>query len=78
MQYWKEIVGTGGYILRSINRHGHIGDNLSPVSVSTILKRLQNKLNTVSTQKSLSGHSFRVGAAIALLKQGETIKKNNV
>ena len=43
MQYWREIVGTGGYILRSINRHGHIGDNLNPASVSTILKRLQKK-----------------------------------
>ena len=75
MQYWREIVGTGGYILRSINRHGYIGDNLNPASVSTILKGLQNKLNAPSTQQSLSGHSFRVGAALDLLEQGEGIEK---
>jgi len=75
IQYWREIVGTGGYILRSINRHGHIGGNLNPASVSTILKGLQNKLNTVSTEQSLSGHSFRVGAALDLLEQGESIEK---
>ena len=75
MQDWREIVQTGSYILRSINRHGHIGDNLNPASVSTILKRLQKKLNTASTQQSLSGHSFRVGAALDLLEQGEGIEK---
>ena len=75
LQQWREIVGTGDYILRSINRHGHIGGNLNPASVSTILKGLQNKLNAASTQQSLSGHSFRVGAALDLLEQGETIEK---
>ena len=75
MQYWREIAGTGSYILRSINRHGHIEDNLNPASVSTILKELQNKLNADSTQQSLSGHSFRVGAALDLLEQGEPLEK---
>lgn len=60
--------------LRQRDRHGHIGDNLNPASVSTILKGLQN-LNTASTQQSLSGHSFRVGAALDLLEQGEGIEK---
>jgi len=75
LQQWREIVGTGGYILRSINRHGHIENSLNPASVSTILKALQNKLNTASAQQSLSGHSFRVGAALDLLEQGEGIEK---
>ena len=75
LQQWREIVGSEGYILRSINRHGHIGDNLNPASVSTILKGLQKKLNTATTQQSLSGHSFRVGAALDLLEQGEGIEK---
>ena len=26
LEKWKEIVGDEGYILRSINKHGHIGD----------------------------------------------------
>ena len=45
LHHWKDIVGNEGYILRSINRHGHIGDNLNPASVSTILKALQYNLN---------------------------------
>ena len=61
--------------MRSISRHGHIGDSLNHASVSTILKGLQNKLKAASTQQSLSGHSFRVGAALDLLAQGESIEK---
>ena len=75
MQHWKEIVGTGGYILKSINRHSHIRDNLQPASVSTILKDMQNKLNAASTQQSLGGHSFRAGAALDLSEQGMPLDK---
>ena len=75
MQYWREIVGTGGYILRSINRHGHIWNNLNPASISTILKALQQKLNSTSNDQPLSGHSFRVGAALDLFEQGMPLEK---
>ena len=75
LHLWRETLETGSYILRSINRHGHIGNNLNPASISTILKVLQEKLSTASTQQSLSGHSFRVGAALDLLEQGEGIEK---
>ena len=71
----KSIVASENYILRSINHHGHIGDNLSPASVSIILNRMKNNLNIASTQQSLSSHSFRVGAALDLLEQGEGIEK---
>jgi len=71
LQKWRAVVGIGGYILRSINRHGHIGDNLNSASVSTILKNLQTNLNMPTTAQPLSGHSFRVGAALDLLEQGE-------
>ena len=64
-----------GYILRSINKHGHIGDSLNPASISTILKTLQEGLKTASNQQPLSGHSFRVGAALDLLEQGEPLEK---
>ena len=66
---WKGIVGSEGYILRSINKHGHIGDSLNPASISTILKTLQEGLKTGSNQQPLSGHSFRVGAALDLLSK---------
>ena len=75
LNQWKGIVGNQGYILRSINRHGHIGNNLNPASISTILKTLQEVLKTGSNQKPLSGHSFRVGAALDLLEQGEPLEK---
>ena len=75
LNQWKSIVASENYILRAINRHGHIGDNLNPASVSIILKRLQSNLNIASTQQSLSGHSFRLGAALDLLEQGEGIEK---
>jgi len=75
LHLWRGILGSEGYILRSINRHGHIGNNLNPASVSIILKGLQSNLDKASTQQSLSGHSFRVGAALDLLEQGEGIEK---
>ena len=75
LEKWEGIVGDEGYILRSINKHGHIGDSLNPASISTILKRIQGGLKTSSNKKPLSGHSFRVGAALDLLKQGEPLEK---
>jgi site-specific recombinase XerD len=75
LNQWEGIVCNEGYILRSINKHGHIGDSLNPASISTILKTLQEGLKTGSNQKPLSGHSFRVGAALDLLEQGEPLEK---
>ena len=63
------------YILRSISRHEHIGNNLHPASISTILKALQKDLNMDSNEQPLSGHSFRVGAALDLLEQGELLER---
>ena len=75
LEKWKEIVGCEGYILRSINKHGHIGDSLNPASISTILKTLQEGLKSGTNQQPLSGHLFRVGAALYLLEQGESMEK---
>ena len=72
---WKGIVGSRGYILRQINKHGHIGHSLNPASINTILKTLQEGLKSESNQQPLSGHSFRVGAALDLLEQGEPLEK---
>ena len=75
LHLWREILGSDGYILRSINRHGHIGNNLHPASISTILKALQKDLKIDSDGQPLSGHSFRVGAALDLLEEGVPLEK---
>ena len=72
---WRSMNSSEGYILRSINRHRHIGSNLHPASINTILKALQKDLRIDSDEKPLSGHSFRVGAALDLLEQGEPLER---
>ena len=75
LEKWRSMISDEGYILRSINRHGHFGNSLNPASISTILKTLQGKLPAGSNQQPLSGHSFRVGAALDLLEQGEPLER---
>ena len=75
LENWRSMIGEEGYILRSISRHGHIGNNLHPASISTLLKALQKYLKMDSDEQTLSGHSFRVGAALDLLEQGEPLEK---
>ena len=52
-----------GYILRSFKRNLSTNPSLTPASINHILKILQKKagLNQIG---ELSGHSFRVGAAL--------------
>ena len=69
------MISDEGYILRSINRHGNFGEDLHPASISTLLKALQKDLKVDSDEQPLSGHSFRVGAALDLLEQGATLEK---
>jgi integrase len=75
LEKWRAVIRHEDYILRSINRHGHIGENLHPASISTLLKALQKDLKMDSDEKPLSGHSFRVGAALDMLEQGEPLEK---
>jgi integrase len=75
LEKWRSMISDEGYILRSISRHGHVGENLHPASISTLLKALQRDLKMDSDEPPLSGHSFRVGAALDLLEQGEGIEK---
>jgi integrase len=75
LEKWRSLVSDEDYILRSISRHGHIGNKLHPASISTILKALQRDLKMDSDEQPLSGHSFRVGAALDLLEQGEPLEK---
>jgi len=69
------VISQEGYILRSINRHGHFVDNLHPANVSTLLKGLQKDLKMDSNEQPISRHSFRVGAALDLLEQGEPLER---
>ena len=69
------MISDEGFILRSINRLGNFGNNLHPASVSTVLKGLQKDFKMDSDQQPLSGHSFRVGAALDLLEQGEPLER---
>lgn len=75
LEKWRSMIRDKGFILRSINRHGHFGNNLHPASVSTVLKGLQKDLKMDYDEQSLSGHSFRVGAALDLLEQGEPLER---
>jgi len=75
LENWRSVINEEGFILRSINRHGHFGINLHPASISTILKALQKDLEMDSDEQPLSGHSFRVGAALDLLEQGEPLER---
>lgn len=75
LENWRTIISDEGYILSSISRHGHFGSNLNPASMSTLLKALQKDLKTDSDEQSLSGHSFRVGATLDLLEQGEPLER---
>ena len=74
LEKWRRMISDEGYILRSINRHGHIGGSLNPASISTILKAIQERTSSAAKIKPLSGHSFRVGAALDLLEQGEPLE----
>ena len=65
------MINYEDYILRLINNHGYFGRNLHPASLSTISKVLQKDLKMDPGEQPLIGNSFRVGAALVLLKQGE-------
>jgi hypothetical protein len=75
LKKWKRIVGSEGYTLKSVNKHGYVGNNLNPASISTILKTLQEGLKSGTNEPPLSGHSLRVGAALDLLDQGEPLER---
>jgi integrase len=72
---WQVHTKVEGAILRSVDRHGNIGPKLNPCSVCTILNRLLAKTSTLDHGVRLSGHSFRIGAAIDLVESGTSLEK---
>jgi len=75
IEQWKQETSLNkGKILRGLLRDGETPRaSLSSASVSNILKELQTKAKVDIAE--LSGHSFRVGAAIDLLDQGLMLEK---
>ena len=72
---WSLTIGRdSGYILRSFKRNLSTNPLLTPTSINHILKHLkkQARLNQIGR---LSGHSFRVGAALDLLDKNIPLEK---
>jgi len=63
-----------GRILRSLWRGHRVKDCLKPETINRVLKRLQKSARLHDIDE-LSGHSFRVGAAIDLLERGVSLEK---
>ena len=72
---WSKLIGEShGYILRSFKRNLRVNASLNPASLNEILKNLQRKSGVLDGE-DLSGHSFRVGAALDLLERGESLER---
>jgi len=71
---WGDQIGKSGFILRSVNRYERVGIQLHPASINRRLRQLQ-KLAKLENIGTLSGHSFRVGGALDLLDEGETLER---
>jgi len=75
IENWSQaICQNNGYMLRSFKRNLLPKRSLNPASINQILKNLQKQAN-LSQIGELSGHSFRVGAAIDLLEQNVSLEK---
>ena len=70
ISHWQDkIKQTDGYILRSFKRDLSVRKSLNSAALNKILKALQRKAKLKDIGE-LSGHSFRVGAAVDLLDKG--------
>jgi len=72
---WKKVANIDhGYILRAFYKNHHVRDKLNPAAINKILKELQRKAR-MTDMEPLSGHSFRVGAAVDMLDQGIPLER---
>jgi site-specific recombinase XerD len=64
-----------GYIIRAINRHGHVSDRrITPEQISRNLKKLALQAGLPQENvKRISGHSLRVGAAQDWARRGASL-----
>ena len=76
IESWRQLIGArSGFILRAIDKHDNVSSKLSPGSIKSILTSLSNNMPRADERVAFSGHSFRVGAALDLLKRGETLER---
>ena len=68
------ISHDSGYILRSFKRNLSANSSFAPASINHILKNLQKQAG-LDQIGELSGHSFRVGAALDLLDKNVSLEK---
>ena len=71
---WQKVADISGAILRSVDRHGNIGDRLNPGSIGLIINTLYRRCEIHEPAQLFSGHSFRVGAALDLLEAGTSLE----
>ena len=72
---WSESISINeGQILRAVRRGNNLAGPLRPLSITAILVDLQYR-SRLRHLPNLSGHSFRVGAALDLLRAGVPIEK---
>jgi len=75
INHWQDCIKqTNGYNLRSFKRDLSTRESLDPAALNKILKTLQRKAKLHNIGE-LSGHSFRVGAAVDLLDKGVPLER---
>ena len=71
---WQRVANISGPILRSVDRHGNVGNRLNPGSIGLIINALCSRGENHESEQIFSGHSFRVGAALDLLEAGASLE----
>ena len=71
---WQKVADISGAILRSVDRHGSVGNRLNPGSIGLIINTLYRGCQICEPEQIFSGHSFRVGAALDLLEAGTPLE----
>ena len=72
---WQKAADISGTILRSVDRHGNVGNRLNPGSIGLIINALYRRCKIHEPEQKFSGHSFRVGAALDLLEAGTPLER---
>ena len=69
-----QAIAGSGNILRGLTPDLSLNDKLCNASVNNILKRPRAEAD-LAIEPSLTGHSFRVGRALDLLNEGDSLPK---
>lgn len=76
LEKWRSVISDEGYVLKSLNGHGHCAGNLRPARISALSKALQENSEMDCDEQPPSAYSFRMCAALEMLEQGEPLEKN--